>query len=260
MAFPATVWKPFSLPTGVWLGVVPPSSEVVDIELSWRTTGSTSFDYLETLSGQTAQGRYSYTHYLPLSTQRYYYRARSIANGKTPSTYLEVSATPAQLPMLPHGAQTANEPVLGREFRVRVTGLDCRPFTHTALALYTNSFLTLSSGPANLRFGCSVSIPTGSKMVRAISRGRMSSPGVGSSIVTRVGITDTNGGYFAFGGSMVQSSTSFTNSSDPSPVTDTISTDQSVAVRVDLISTGAIPEFAWVDIYYTVDSYAQLRT
>lgn len=259
MAFPATVWKPIALPTGIWLGVVPPSSEVVDIELSWRTTGSTSFDYLETLSGQTAQGRYSYIHGLPLSTQRYYYRARSIANGKTPSTYLEVSARPVELPMLPYGPQTANENVLGEELRVRVTGLDMRPLLHNTVGEYVDSALTMNAA-GDQNFGCSVKIPVGARMVRFVARGRGYASSTGH-VDVQVKITDNDGGYFVAGGVISLATTSYVTSTGLSTPSDPISVDKTVTVTARVVASGIgnQPRLAWADIYYVANSYMQVR-
>lgn len=144
MAFPSGVPR-YAQPTGIWLAAVPPSSETVDIELWWKTTGSTSFSWLATMqqSGRLGGPGYSFVHDLPLTTESHTYKARSVANGKLPSTFTaEVTRRPVPLPQMAFGQQTPVEPVLGVQLPIVVAGAEFKGDTSTQPLRIANASLS----------------------------------------------------------------------------------------------------------------------
>lgn len=268
MAFPSGVPR-FALPTGIWLAAVPPSSEIVDIEIWWKSTSSTGFSWLTTMqqSGRLGGPAYSFVHDLPLTTESHTYKARSVANGKGPSTFTaEVTRRPVPLPQLAFGQQTPSEPVLGEELRVRVQGRAFHSNIYSTLIEYDETKLTLRTPTTGtIVCGASAALPNGARLSRVEARMYRPTPlaGLAGTIFVSANVVDQDGEYSAFGGILTGAGTTWATHTDLTlngrkiADTETVSITATIGNTTSL--TNADPKLAWVDLYYTSTSYKAVR-
>jgi len=264
MAFPSGVTKPYR-PSGVRLQVVPPSSEIVDVEIHARTVGTTEAAvWIETIG---AQQHYAFQEGLPMSTVQRAYSARCVATGKIPSTFTaEIICSPAELPFIGIGQGAAVETVLGEQLRIRLQGRDFHSNAHSTMIEYEETRLTLQSPTTGfIVTGSAVAIAPGSRLDRIEARMLRPTPvgGLVGFIQVFGNIVDQDGAYVDFGGALSGAGTTWATHTDMTlqgrKIADNETLSLTATIGLTTSLTNADPKLAWVDIYYTSTSYKSVR-
>ena len=263
MAFPSNAQK-FAQPYGVRLSAVPPSSEIVEIEIWAKQHGSTNAStWLGTVG---AQQHYAFQHDLPFTTQAWDYKARSVAAGKEASTFTrELVVRPAPLPYIGIGQGAAIDPVLGEKLRVRIQGRAFAPNSHTTLIQYEETRLKLGANTTTFVVcGAAVPLPPRAIIDRYEARLFRQTSGVGLTGAVSVSgnVVDKNGSYVTFGGILSASASTWQTLTDTTLRGTRISTEQTLSLTASIgASTRAVttPMLGWVDVYYSADEYAAVR-
>lgn len=263
---------------GIPLHIVPSSDPSVSVEVWRKTTTASTYALVKMQTAQLVNNTpFDYFDALPLSTFSYSYKARSVANGKTPSTFTAavtgkpIRYTAMELPTLAYSGlgvgvsqylSTAAPIKFGSagnpksvKRTLRVPAAAARPDKDTDTYSLTGAYLQprVAGAGGTLQAYAPVQLPIGAKPVAFRARGYRSSA---TNDVFSVTLSYQIDGTVTALGSKASTAINWQTLTSTAAITDTVSSGKSYYVGVLLLgfSTGSHARIAYWEVDYTIDN------